>query len=224
MNTCGYEHNITYKFIQDDQDPFELEKEYWFSEWYPILEEANIYTPKSYICNYQDLYNGKIDKIIRKLPNKECFARLDTLSSKPSSSYKNSCEIIFDFENSNRTRDYFTENMNIIIREYVCMNNIEFRCFIHNKKLRAISSEGKIKNIEEVKKLVDKITFYTEYDSYCIDMTYVDNNLMVIEINTPVWLFACSGLFRLDEAYDLELLVGDYNPDIICYPEIRYKE
>lgn len=218
MNKCGFEYNITRNFT--DEDPFELMSDYYFSEWYHILENK-VYTPKSFVFTYDDLFNGKIDELIKTLPNCECFARLDTLSTKPKTSYKNATEIINDFISSNRTSEYFTKNMNIIIREYINLNNIEFRCFVHNKKLRAISSEGNLKNIDEIKSLVDKITFYTDYDSYCLDLTYHNDKLMVIEVNTPVWLFATSGLFCLDEPCDLHMLVGDYIPDVISYPVIK---
>lgn len=220
MNICGFENNITQKFT--DEDPFELEKEYWFSEWYDIVAKI-AFIPKSYILSYKDLFNGVIDNIICTLPNKQCFARLDTLSSKPTAPYKNSNQIIDDLKMSSRTKDYFTESMPVIIREYLDLTGFEFRCFVHGKKLRAISSEGNLTNtnIEEIKVLVDKITFYTDYDSYCIDLTYYQDKLMVIEINTPVWLFATSGLFCLDEPCDLSILLGQYNPDILTYPIVR---
>jgi hypothetical protein len=44
---------------------------------------------------------------------------------------------------------------------------------------------------------------------------------MVIEINTPVWLFATSELFCLDEPWDYNVLLGDYIPEI-SYPVIKY--
>jgi len=217
MNKCGFENNITSCFT--DEDPNYLATEYYFSEWYDIVKNI-AYTPKSYICDYEDLFNGKIDMIINKLPEKQCFARLDTLSTKPLVPYKNSREIVCDFETSARTNAYFTKDMKVIIREYLILNGIEFRCFIHNKTLRAISSEGDF-NLKEIETLINKITFYTEYDSYCIDFTYYQNKLMVIEINTPVWLFACSGLFDLDLPSDCEILFGNYMPDIINYPVIK---
>lgn len=221
LNTCGFENGLTRRFT--DEDPFELEIEYRFSEWYDIIKDA-VYTPKSYIFSYQDLFNGKIDVLIQTLPEGVCFARLDTLSSKPKNPYNNSEEIVKDLRNSVRTSQYFTPDMPIIIREYVILKNIEFRCFIHNKKLRAISSEGRLYNIDEIIKTINNITFLTEYDSYCIDFTYHNDKLMLIEINTPVWLFACSGLFCLDIPYDVEILMGKYMPDILNYPIIRHNE
>lgn len=218
LNKCGFECGLTSRFT--DEDPFELDKEYRFSEWYNIVKDY-VYTPKSYIVTYDDLYNGNVDEIIKLLPGKHCFARLDTLSSKPTNAYNNSIDIIDDFIKSERTSHYFTKDMPVVIREYLLLKEIEFRCFIHDKKLRAISSEGALRNIEEIQSIVDKITFLTDYDSYCVDFTYYDNKLMLIEINTPVWLFATSGLFCLDLPYDQEVLLGEYKPDILNYPIIR---
>lgn len=219
LNTCGFEHGLSEQFTEGE-DPFDLEKEYYFSEWYDIVKDT-VYTPKSYICSYDDLFNGKIDEIIKILPGSKCFARLDTLSSKPTSPYYNSDEIIQDFQQSVRTNPYFDQNMPIIIREYLDLNSFEFRCFIHDKKLRGISTECKILNIEEIIQTINHITFITDYDSYCVDFTYYNGKLMLIEINTPLWLFACSGLFCLELPYDVEILMGKYIPDIINYPVIK---
>lgn len=57
MNKSGYEIGITDDYIYNFTDENttieniaeELQKEYYFSEWYPIFEESNINTPKSYI-------------------------------------------------------------------------------------------------------------------------------------------------------------------------------
>ena len=220
MNTCGYEKGITSNFTSED--PNILEKEYMFSEWYDIIKNI-IYTPRSFVMKYKDLFNGKIDELISDMNNKECFARLDNLSSKPIESYKNSEEIIKDFETSIRTQEYFKKGVNIIIREYLLFTNGEFRCYIIDKKFRGISSEIFLngKQIEELKEIINKITFYTEYDDYCVDFTYYENKLLLIEINTPVWLFGCSGLFDLNVVYDYEILCGKYIPDVIDYPVIR---
>lgn len=221
LNTCGFEHGLSKQFTEGD-DPFELEKEYYFSEWYDIVKDT-IYTPKSYICSYDDLFNGKIDEIIKTLPGKKCFARLDTLSSKPNFPYYSSTEIIQDLQRSERTKPYFAKNMPIIIREYLDLHSFEFRCFVHDKKLRGISTEDhiNISKIEEIIQTINHITFISDYDSYCADFTYYDGKLMLIEINTPVWLFACSGLFCLELPYDVEILMGTYMPDIINYPVIK---
>jgi hypothetical protein len=78
--------------------------------------------------------------------------------------------------------------------------------------------------IQEVQNIVDKITFYTDYNSYCVDFTFDqdrDKQLMMIEINSPVWLFATSGRFDLDEGYDYSILLGEYQPDIVNYPVVK---
>lgn len=221
LNTCGFQHGLCEQFIEGD-DPFELDKEYHFSEWYDVVKDA-VLTPKSYICSYDDLFNGTINNIIQSLPGSRCFARLDTLSAKPSAPYYNSTEIVKDFRRSDRTKQYFVEDMPIIIREYLVLQSFEFRCFIHDKMLRGISSEEFLStiNVQEIIKTINRLTFLTDYDSYCADFTYYQGKLMLIEINTPVWLFACSGLFSLELPYDVEILMGAYMPDIINYPVIK---
>jgi hypothetical protein len=104
MNTCGFEMGLTSKFIEKDEDLNELLKDFFFSQLYPILKSENLFTPVSYIFNYNDLFNGKIDDLISKLPNKKCFSRLDILSTKPNKPYTCSQEIITDFKKSHRTK------------------------------------------------------------------------------------------------------------------------
>ena len=223
MNKCGFECGITSNFLEESEEAETEAEDYYFSVWYPVLEELSntFYTPKSFIFTYDDLMNEeKIDDLIKILPNSECFAKLDTLSTKPTSSYKKAIDIINDFKSSHRTKDYFTKDMQIIIRKYVEITNIEFRCFVHQKKIRAISSEGNLINIEKIIKLVDQVTFYLEYESYTIDLTYHNDMLMIIEINTPVWLFSTSGLFCLDEPSDYHILLGEYIQDY-PYPVIK---
>lgn len=219
MNSCGFDLGITHRFT--DEDPFTLEEDYWFSEWYPLIDPTH--TPQSFIMNFNDLLYGEIDTLISTLPNKQCFAKLDTISSKPTVPYTCADEIKNDFIQSLRTRDYFTPSMKIIIREWVPFDSFEFRCFIHDKRFRAISSEGQLTfaQLQEITKYINELTFYTEYDAYCADMTYYRGTLTLIEINTPVWLFATSGAFSLDEPYDYELLLGEYIPDILSYPVVR---
>ena len=58
MNTNGFENELTYQFT--DEDPMELEKDFWFSEWYNIVKDI-VYTPKSFICKYYDEIYNDID-------------------------------------------------------------------------------------------------------------------------------------------------------------------
>ena len=238
LNSCGYDYyGLIKKFTEEkeeeeeEENPFKLAEEYFFSEWYEIVknnvcvEEYMVDTPTSYICLYGDLFNGKVDEIIQKLPGTRCFARLDTLSSKPNSPYYNATQIIEDFRNSERTKKFFNEDMLIIIREWVDMRSFEFRCFVQDGILRGISTEAKIEDdqLAMIKKAINAITHYSEFECYCADFSfYEDGRLMFIEINTPVWLFACSGLFCLGLPYDAEILMGELKEGVI-YPNIRIK-
>lgn len=243
MNTCGYEKNWTSFFTNDD--PEELQKEYWFSEWYSIVKDIS-YTPKSYIFDYHQLLDGTIDAFIQKhyATKGGCFARLDPCSAKPDFPYQNANEILSSFESSERCFPYLLPTTKIILRDYLPLNKEnEFRCYIHQKQLRGISSKISftVLQLEEIKQQVTTITFYTDYDDYSIDFVYhhqeeqgeqeeVENNedenkhkkerLLLVEINTPVWLYASSGLFDLDLPYDREILWGKYQPEILSYPVV----
>lgn len=219
MNSCGLDYdNISTKFT--DEDPNELRKEYYFSEWYDIIKTL-CKTPESFIFDPCNLCDGAIDRKIAELPNNECFARLDPLSSKPLWSYKNSNEILASFSNSERCKGFL--GTKVIVREFVYDLCGEFRCFIHNKRLRGISTP--ILLTEEqclgVIKMVNQITHHTDYNDYSIDFAWKNNELTLIEINTPVWLYASSGEFDLTDVRDIEILLGEYIPDIIDYPVIK---
>ncbi len=223
MNSSGFDKGYTLQFLGEGDDPFELEKEYWFSEWYQLIVKICC-SPVSYILHHEDLYNGEIDRVISTLSGKQCFARLDPCSAKPENSYKSALEISNSFLSSNRCKPYFKTYVPVIIREYVRIPSGEFRCYIHDKNLRAISSEVHFSThqLEDICNTVKKITFHTDYESYSVDFTFMsDGRLMLIEINTPVWLFASSGLFDLDVPWDREVLCGMYQPDIIQYPVVR---
>ena len=130
MNTCGFESSWTSLFA-DNEDPEEIQKEYWFCEWYGIVEDI-CYTPKSWFFEYSQLSDGSIDEFIStKCENQECFARLNPCSAKPDKPYKCAGEIKQSFEQSDRCQPYVGET--VILREYKTMNHGEFRCYIHQK-------------------------------------------------------------------------------------------
>jgi hypothetical protein len=108
---------------------------YKFHNWYPQLE-CVINTPKSYIFELTDLYNNRIDELIERMPNRECFARLDSLSSKPIISYRSSSDIISDIYSNDRTSDQIGVDTKIIIREWIHNLTNEFRCYVYDGKLR----------------------------------------------------------------------------------------
>lgn len=220
MNSCGVNiPSILEQFVNiDDIDDYE--EEYYFSEWYHTIKDK-VNTPKSWIFNAKCLNNGEIDALIDDLDG-ECFARTDSCSTKPTEPYTSSEDIKYSFTNSDRCRDY--KKQKIIIREYVYGLSKEFRCYIHDRKLRGISSQIYIteKQIEEVEHIVNLITHYTGYDFYSCDFAFHNDKLMLIEINSPVWLFATSGEFDLDVPADRMILFGDYSPDFISYPVVRF--
>lgn len=239
MNSCGVNiTSILNRFI-DEESIEETIKEYYFSEWYNILEDCKIvFTPKSYIMSFRSLINGEVDELINNLNRKRCFARLDSCSSKPSSPYTSSFEIFNDISKSDRTR-LLLRNLNetLIIREWLDNIKCEFRCFIHDGKFRGISFSNDEcidisiwkdllkKEIQEIIRIIDAITFQTDYNDSVIDLCFYENedgDIMIglIEINTPVYLCATSGNFDLDVVLDYEILLGDYKPDIIKYPVI----
>lgn len=210
MNSCGV--NIPYileKFI-DINDVEDVIQDYYFSEWYDYFKDVTI---PSYIYEYDDLFNGKISKKIKEMGC--CFARLDTCSTKPTEPYYNVEEIIYSFRKSDRTCREFNKDMKIILRNWVDIGK-EFRCFIHNKELRAISGYCDRKNIPILQEILSKF----DYLDYTADFSFIDNKITLIEINTPVYLCATSGFFDLTIPYDYEILLGEKR-DIILYPVIR---
>lgn len=231
MEECIEEPVYLEQIIKD------LDKTYYFSEYYDLLVENNINTPYSIISDLYTLYNNPnhINNYIQQLPNQYCFARLDSCSSKPEYPFTNHNEIIESLTKSSRTNIYLDDlDHKVILRTYI--ENIEnnyynTRCYIHNKTLRGISGPYDIedeniptKSIKyEIEKFINKIIEVTEYNCATIDILIPKNynhNFIVIEINSPTWLFATSGLFDLDVPYDISLLFEDKN-EYIEYPEMR---
>lgn len=195
-----------------------------------ILVKDHCNTPKSFMFTVNDLKNGVLDSHIATMKNKECFARFDSVSSKPIQPFKSAAEIWSSFTISDRCRHYLNDGTNaVILREYIYDLPGEFSCFIHDRKLRAISSTVHIEksHLAEIISTVNLLTHYTEYDSYTADFVLmnqaVGRSLMLIEINSPVWLFATSGEFDLDVVADYTILLGEY-PYIIEYPVLRYTD
>jgi hypothetical protein len=212
-----------YKFIAD------IRKEYYFSEYYHILCELNINTPKSVILNANDDFKH-VDNVIKLFSNEQVFARLDICSSKPEYPYTCMKDIMNDMLLSDRTKDYIKEkDHKLILREYIDFTNWnEIRCFVEQSKLRGISGDNDGKApfqtmLNIIDNIVKKIIFYCEYENCTIDIMINDNNeYMVIEINTPCYICATSGLFNLSINYDKEILFGKYDEEHITYPVLRF--
>lgn len=232
MNTCGFEHGLTSQFT--DEDPSQVDAEFHFSEWFPLIA-PHVRTFETVVLTWGDLFNGRVDAVLQTpLYGGQCFARLDPCSSKPTRPFTCAREIQEHMEASDRTGMYLFARgvdadqrcaMPLILRKWQPNLGAEFRCFVHDKRLRAISSEDHLAQeiVEAVQVILTKITHYAEYSDYCADFTLVGDApmLTLIEINTPVWLFATSGLFDLSVVADREILMGNYIPDILSYPVIR---
>lgn len=137
----------------------------------------------------------------------------------------------------------------LIIRNFMpdIAEMFEFRCFIFDKTLRGITSGQDFGNVlhktefmqkiaqfkSVIQKYTAKIARLCEYDDCTIDIAINRDNLAhfaihghdlaleLIEINSPVWLLATSGLFDLEIPADCEVLFGKWNPTIISYPVVK---
>lgn len=220
MNSCGLDHlHIVSEFVNIDEIS-EIIKQYYFSEWYPKIY-GKIFTPESFIFPHDVLLNPK-DMTINSFMREKfryCFARLDTCSSKPTKPFYNIEEIYDHLINSDRTR-YFMEDidMKLIIREWMWNITCEFRCYVYDKKLRAISTTSQINKKDDKKKIEEnfgeinriiEIIIKECYDDCTVDLCFSDEKLMLIEINTPVYLCATSGNFDLTIPADFEILLGE---------------
>ena len=196
-----------------------INEEYYFSEYYDLLIEHNIKTPKSFILfTVNDLYNRAsiINQIILNEFNSKVFARLDTCSTKPDTYFTCMQDIITNFENADRIQPWMKDPHHIVVlREYVNLKDyIELRCFVENKKIRGITSTDDYDEnptMEIIQLIIDicnKTIYYTEYEHCTIDVA-VNNktkDVMIIEINTPCWLCSTSGLFDLSDKNDVDIL------------------
>lgn len=243
MNTCGvdYPDTILIPLLKKHDLLFpgsiencveELIKDYYFSEYYDILVEHKINTPKSVIISSVS-DTVEISKTISAFGGK-CFARLDVCSSKPTKPFTSSDEIFKSLHNSSRTSKYLSDkNHKLIMREYINFDNyFELRCFVYDFKLRCVSSNGENTvslNLSKLNKKVlsayiKKIAFLTDYESCAIDIA-IDKITFkiafVIEINPPVWMSSGSALYDLTSVRDQWLLFGSYDEDVFDYPEIR---
>ena len=207
-------------FIDETKDPIEeAEKIFHFSNWYPFLDN-DIKTPKSYMIKISEL-ESKGSNIIKLLKD-QCFVRLDTASPKKIQKH-NSIKTIPDYLNSSeRTRESFKDpNHMIIFREWIeCNSNNEIRCFVKDKILRGISGPYNCKPLiskKSIINLVNKIVKQTEFDDCSIDLLIDNDELILIEINSPCYLFASSGLFTLHNP-EHQMILFEPISEYINYP------
>ncbi|MDB4352512.1 hypothetical protein OAA60_03665 [Porticoccaceae bacterium] len=217
MNSCGINiPRILEQFVEINEIE-KMEEDYYFSEWYDTIKDV-CFTPKSLFFKINQKHS-----INEAIKSGYSFIRLDTCSPKyysPINDFDEMKRILFL---SDRTRPYMqNRNHIIILRKFIPRIVSEFRCYVHDNKFRAISGSSilVLDNIELIKKMVFEIVHYSEFRDCSIDFGFVDSKLMLIEINTPVYLFATSGKFDLDNEADCHILFGNYDENI-CYPIIK---
>jgi len=228
MNSCGANlPHILEQFV-DVSDIESAIGEYYFSEWYPHVCDK---TPESHVMPIAALTDGTVDALIAAFDDKKCFARLQQCSSKPDAPFYCAAEIVASLRASDRTRELFASAQTIIVRRWLPDIRVEFRCFVHDGRLRAISVQSQrradidlVNNcIDEITDMVHTIATDCEYSDASVDLClcHRSDKLHLIEINTPVYLLATSGKFDLEQAYDYHVLLGDYDASIIGYPIVR---
>jgi len=125
-----------------------------------------------------------------------------------------------------------SDNFSLILRDWVPMpQDHEFRCFVKNKKIRAISQYQcylffeSLQNKEYVEKLRDIIVDFHEtvkevipFDNYVMDtIIFEDFSCMIVEFN-PYGPHLSSGAALYNWIKDKELLIGDSEIEV---PSIR---
>lgn len=196
--------------------------------WYPELERESVitqtdFTPKSklYLLNTTEvgniINNKKLSTKLTKKINKENlgkhFYRLNSLSSK----YKkhlNLEEAIKHIANSDRTTDTLKKSFPhyLFVREWIDLSDyVEYRCFIHDRQLRGVSHysvKDKIINVNKssIKSFINKIIMCLDfYNDFTVDLAINIRTCetFVIEINTPVYAYAGSAKFSINEVTNI---------------------
>jgi len=187
----------------------------------------------NYILEKESDDFGLVDKINNEiLPlttnNNKIFVRLYSLSPKdsiyfPSMIISNADDVIQLLRSSERTIDYLKNysNQGIILRQYEksLKSKNEFRLFIFDKKLRAISqyqyyikiekySDSDLRQIiyDSICDYFNKVANLIDYSDYVLDIVFLNNfsTIKIIEINTfGPGLLSEGGLFDWKNDYDI---------------------
>lgn len=225
-----------------DEDIWDYEADYYFSEWYDTCVEAGIPTAQS-ICNFTvaDLFARPhaVDAAITAMPGARCFARLDTCSSKPDCPFYSAKEIAEHITASTRTQFVAAKDPThrLILREWIADIDARFweiRCFVVAGVLRGISgphcANAKMRAfrryLADIKTMTTAIVQNTGYSDCTVDLLIprtCSDRLQLVEINTPVWLFATSGLFDITLPADVAILCGPVTAleDVVALPVWR---
>jgi hypothetical protein len=230
-----------------DENIWDYEYDFYVSRWYHVCCELNIPTAQSDISfSVSDLTKrpDAIDAFIATMPGGRCFARLDTCSSKPTAPFYSAKEIADHLNSSTRTKFVMADMPwhPIALREWIDNINTRFwevRCFVVNNVLRGISGphcesengshptpEQLRRHLFAIKSMVNTIVKQANYPDCTIDLLIPRTDadiLQLVEINTPVWLFATSGLFDITLPADVAILCGPVAAleDVVTLPVWR---
>jgi len=228
------DENNNAEYSGDIENLCELLIKYYSAEnWYPLLENTDL-TPKSVLIpisrKLSDLKNNeKLLEAIKKFP-KPFFVKLSSVSPKDvdKSLIVNDINDIYSlFTQSQRVkRTLYNDRQHYIFLRKVlpdCRTTPEFRVFVSNSKCVAITRNNiyvsqeheKLKN--KLIEFCDNIIKLTMYIDCTLDVVYYkkNNKFYLIEINTPFYLLAGTGLY--DEKLDYDILSGKvYNELKFC--------
>jgi len=229
-----YVYGLSNDEVITDDAILDYVADFYFSEWYNIFEDFTIRSQ----CNWciADLTKRPeaIDAAIAALPGGHCFARLDTCSSKPDKPFHTANEILSHLISSTRTQFivHAEPQHRLIIREWISDIDVRFceiRCYITDGVFRGISGGNPAtmhRFLRDITTLVTKIVQDADYPDCVIDLLLprrCTDSIQLVEINTPVWLFATSGVFDITLPEDIAILCGPLSAlvDIIQLPVWR---
>lgn len=171
---------------------------YWMCNWYTELIDENVPVIKSKIIPMKAAEGSLNTEISLETETSSIFVRLCNASPKDIINpifHHESFEYILDIlKESSRTGYMFDLKLkdcpHLVIRE-VASISYEMRCFWYKNKLRAVSGPLEYVNISTQNKLTTKVNKFFEnyadcifYNSATIDLGIVNNDVVIIEINS----------------------------------------
>lgn len=204
----GYDCDISYEEYRELR-----RKSYYACVWYPKLINEKIPVIDSVLVSLQDLQQAMIDypdyKFVRT-----CGSSPKDLGDCIYNTYEAAHKALMQ---SRRTLDIFSQaHYHILLREVVKIE-VECRCFVHQRKLRAVSIYCYLNN-EELEMFKESLVEFFElygdklpYNSAVVEVCKVDDFPMIVEFNSfGVDQYSGASLFDWDE--DKEILYNSTEP------------
>lgn len=195
-------------------------KTYYACHWYPSLQRSNIPVLESKLVHFDNLRED-LPNLMKEYPDYS-FIRACGNSSKDLG-----VPIFFDprkaasaLMDSMRTLRVFQEGHKHLLMRKVVEIEIECRCFIHKRKLRAVSLYCHLEK-EKLREFQEKCIDF--FDRYASDLPYSsavveicrekdDERLQIVEFNSfGMDMYASADLFDWEK--DREILYGAEEPD-----------